>query len=600
MNKVRVFVTGDTHNMLDWAKLNTSNFPEQKQLTKDDIVIITGDAGIVWDQDEQDEYVQSEYNKRNFTTAFVDGNHDNHDALDKYPVEIWNGGKIHRISESIIHLMRGQVYTIKGKKFFTMGGAESTDKAYRKEGESWWAREMPSDEEYEEALKNLKKNRYVVDYVITHCAPEGITGIKRKENKLTRFFDSLIEEYDLEFDKWFCGHYHVDRNYEDIEVLYDSVINLGEMKLDIGYKDDEIFLLSSDPLFLHHNEIPPLACWWWALSPRTKKCFAVPWNGYTNEGYELDSDDFCAVRPVIKYSNIKDRLIKSPDCDELFYFNNHTFKILDSEFEIAIAVMPIAFDYFDTKSKYYEDSSIRAKLLEWFKTGIWNYESEEDIRSSVCKRDLFKRAVDVILNYNEASITLLMQKLGVDHKNAEFLIEKLEKRGIIGAFEGPKSRRVLISKPRKYSITTKVGFKEDPIFLLSVYEFKRYKDYIPLDINLWWLRDCGGKSDNAAYTDGIGQECAYSTILDPLGIRPALKYSNLKDVITMSSRCDERFVFNDHPFRIIDSDNEIAIAEVPIAQFHYDRQYNRYESSDVRRKLLAWFKTGIWEYDLRA
>ena len=227
MNKVRVFVTGDTHNMLDWKKLNTSNFPEQKKLTKDDIVIIAGDAGIVWDQGKQDGYIQAEYSKRNFTTAFVDGNHENHDALDKYPVEIWNGGKIHRISESIIHLMRGQVYTIKGKKFFTMGGAESTDKAYRKEGESWWAREMPSDEEYEEALKNLRDNHFVVDYVITHCAPEGITGIERKENMLTFFFDSLISDYSLEYHQWFCGHYHIDKDYGSITVLFNKVLEVN-------------------------------------------------------------------------------------------------------------------------------------------------------------------------------------------------------------------------------------------------------------------------------------------------------------------------------------------------------------------------------------
>ena len=64
MNKVRVFVTGDTHNMLDWKKLNTSNFPEQKKLTKDDIVIIAGDAGIVWDQGKQDGYICFSNNRK--------------------------------------------------------------------------------------------------------------------------------------------------------------------------------------------------------------------------------------------------------------------------------------------------------------------------------------------------------------------------------------------------------------------------------------------------------------------------------------------------------------------------------------------------------
>lgn len=101
-------------------------------------------------------------------------NHENHDALDAYPVEFWNGGKVHKISDSIIHLMRGQVFTIEGKKFFTMGGAESHDKIYRKEGISWWPREMPSNDEYEEGLANLDKVNNQVDYILSHCAPDQL------------------------------------------------------------------------------------------------------------------------------------------------------------------------------------------------------------------------------------------------------------------------------------------------------------------------------------------------------------------------------------------------------------------------------------------
>ena len=42
-----VFVTGDCHS--EFQKLSTSSFPEQKEMTKDDIVIICGDFGAVWD-----------------------------------------------------------------------------------------------------------------------------------------------------------------------------------------------------------------------------------------------------------------------------------------------------------------------------------------------------------------------------------------------------------------------------------------------------------------------------------------------------------------------------------------------------------------------
>ena len=45
-----IFLTGDTHIPIDVSKLNTKNFPEQKNLTSDDYVIILGDFGLYWRQ----------------------------------------------------------------------------------------------------------------------------------------------------------------------------------------------------------------------------------------------------------------------------------------------------------------------------------------------------------------------------------------------------------------------------------------------------------------------------------------------------------------------------------------------------------------------
>jgi hypothetical protein len=132
-------------------------FPEQKQLTKNDYVIICGDFGGVWNNSKEEIYWRKWLNDKNFTTLFVDGNHENHVMLNQYPVLDWNGGKVHFISDSIIHLMRGQVFTIDGLKFFTMGGAESIDKQRRVEGISWWKEELPNYQEYNEAMINLEK-----------------------------------------------------------------------------------------------------------------------------------------------------------------------------------------------------------------------------------------------------------------------------------------------------------------------------------------------------------------------------------------------------------------------------------------------------------
>lgn len=62
-----------------------------------------------------------------WTTLFVDGNHENFELLDDYPVSSWHGGKVHFIKESVIHLMRGQIDTIDGQTFFTFGGGYSCD-----------------------------------------------------------------------------------------------------------------------------------------------------------------------------------------------------------------------------------------------------------------------------------------------------------------------------------------------------------------------------------------------------------------------------------------------------------------------------------------
>ena len=239
----RLFVTGDTHGDIDWHKLNSRNFPEQKSLTKDDYVIVLGDFGAVWGLDRTDRYLQDNYSKRNFTTLFIDGNHENHDALDSMPVTTWNGGKIHKVTDSVFHLMRGQVFELCGKKLFTMGGARSSDIKYRKEGVSWWPREMPSQEEYDRCTANLERVGWSVDYVFTHEVPYNVMVdaldwnylVKRRDpdqSELSGYLQWVDDQLDKERLKmWYAGHHHVDRPVMDEKhcVLYQQIVELGEL-----------------------------------------------------------------------------------------------------------------------------------------------------------------------------------------------------------------------------------------------------------------------------------------------------------------------------------------------------------------------------------
>lgn len=231
-----IYITGDIHGDIDIHKLTRRAAKDARKKGKQtcefkegDYLIICGDFGLVWSEKGKPYYKEDQYwinwlNSQPYTTLFVDGNHENHDLLDAMPVSEWNGGKVHFIADKVIHLMRGQVFNIEGYSFFTMGGASSHDKEDRVEGESWWARELPDREEYDEAIRNLEKYNNKVDYIITHCGPEYIqhrAAPKYEEDDLIIFFEQLRNT--VEFKRWYNGHYHLDGNIGKHTIIYHMI-----------------------------------------------------------------------------------------------------------------------------------------------------------------------------------------------------------------------------------------------------------------------------------------------------------------------------------------------------------------------------------------
>ena len=250
-----IYITGDCHS--DFVRFNIENFPEQTEMTKEDYVIICGDFGGVWNVDEESKretWWMDWLQGRSFTTLFVDGNHENFDRLYAYPVEEWKGGKVHKIRPSVIHLMRGQVYQIDGKKIFTFGGASSHDisggilepddpeyKAKKKELDqgwlpyrinhmSWWEQELPSEKEMEEGFKNLSVHGNKVDFIVSHCCSSStqalLGGGLFTPDVLTNYLEQIRQT--TRFKKWFFGHYHDNKNVNAEEILlYEQVIRIS-------------------------------------------------------------------------------------------------------------------------------------------------------------------------------------------------------------------------------------------------------------------------------------------------------------------------------------------------------------------------------------
>ena len=213
-----VFVTGDLHG--NFERFKPKYFPEQARMTKQDIMICAGDFGGVWFGDSRDDETLDWLERLPFTLVFVCGNHENYDALARYPVAEWHGGKVHRVRPHVLHLMRGQVFELESYRFFTMGGAKSHDTNHRIDHISWWRQELPSDEEYSEALQNLERYNWQVDYIITHCAPTSIALMGSRHNEADRLTDFLQEVRErAKYYYWLFGHYHDNKAVDEKHIL---------------------------------------------------------------------------------------------------------------------------------------------------------------------------------------------------------------------------------------------------------------------------------------------------------------------------------------------------------------------------------------------
>lgn len=248
----QIWLTGDTHG--DWMRrLNMNSFPEQKEMTKDDYVIVTGDFGIC-DNSKRENYNLDWLEERNFSTLFVAGNHSNYDILDSLPVDEWHGGKINLIRPSVIHLRRGEVFNILSRKFFCFGSAKSHDISdgildindpelnkkiqkmkdegkymYRIKGLTWWEQELPSEEEMENGRRNLEKHNWKVDYIISHdCAASTLALLSHgayKPNIVNKYLEEIHEKCDYKLHLF--GHHHVSKKITEKDIcLYEQIVRI--------------------------------------------------------------------------------------------------------------------------------------------------------------------------------------------------------------------------------------------------------------------------------------------------------------------------------------------------------------------------------------
>lgn len=229
-----IYVTGDCH--CDFLKIEM--FCRFHKTSISDVMIILGDVGINYALDKRDEKLKKELSKLPITLFCVHGNHEERAGLlDTYVEKEWNGGVVYWESQfpNILFAKDGEIFDLDGKKAIVIGGAYSVDKEYRlMAGIPWFESEQPSDEIKNYVEKQLEKNMWQVDYVLSHTCPLKFEPSElfldfidqSKVDKATEEWLTEIEKK-MKYSKWYFGHYHGNKTYVSAQMLYEEIRELG-------------------------------------------------------------------------------------------------------------------------------------------------------------------------------------------------------------------------------------------------------------------------------------------------------------------------------------------------------------------------------------
>lgn len=224
-----VYVTGDMHG--DESRLYDRQL---RKLKAGDTLLVCGDFGYLWDGSTRERQTLEYLGSRKYTIAFLDGTHENFTRLYACRETMWKGGRVHRVSGNLFHLMRGQVFEIENLRIFAFGGGESTDKEMRVERKSWWREELPTPAEMAEGAVQLDEVGCRVDYILTHEPPSLVkssillrSGSVDRVNKLNGYLEEINRS--CKFRHWYFGSVHEDRVITPTHTaVFKNILPLGE------------------------------------------------------------------------------------------------------------------------------------------------------------------------------------------------------------------------------------------------------------------------------------------------------------------------------------------------------------------------------------
>ena len=228
-------LTGDTHGRFD----RIFTFCEERNTSRDDILIILGDAGINYYLGSRADRLKDSLKTLPITLLCIHGNHEQRPfAIDSYREMDWHGGKVYVEPQYpfLLFAKDGEIYDLDGKKAVAIGGAYSVDKFYRLIRHiAWYDNEQPSPEIKAYVESQLEKAGWQVDYVLSHTVPLKYEPVEvflpmidqSEVDKSTEIWLDEIEEK-LFYRRWYSSHYHTSKAIDRLRILFEDYAVLGE------------------------------------------------------------------------------------------------------------------------------------------------------------------------------------------------------------------------------------------------------------------------------------------------------------------------------------------------------------------------------------
>lgn len=226
-----VYLTGDIH-----GDVRTALWAIQKyEISASDILVLLGDVGLnYYGADQGDRKRKKLLNKAGVPILCIHGNHEERPYnIASYREGVWHGGTVYLEEDfpNLLFAKDGEIFDLDGKKCVVIGGAYSVDKYYRlRNNWNWFPDEQPSEEIKRRAEDNLAACGWKVDVVLSHTCPQKYVPVEAfmpgldqslVDHSTEEWLDTIEER--LEYQSWYCGHWHIDKHIDRLHFMMHSV-----------------------------------------------------------------------------------------------------------------------------------------------------------------------------------------------------------------------------------------------------------------------------------------------------------------------------------------------------------------------------------------